>query len=271
MHNLPKVFFTMPAIILYAVVCPIFFLVFSLVYIPFGMMDLLDMGRGLSTLNIMICFCISLVVMIGTRTAFYFLRNLKRFTWAHYILWCMGETLLISLFLSMYLKLMVGSEYSYFSVLGECVWVSYLILIFPYLILTLAYDVTAHREMAKRKVEAVNDASLMRFYDQFGKLKLMIAQSAILYIAAEENYVNINYLDAGKPKNYVLRASMRSLEESALSHGLVRCQRSYFVNPDHVTVLRKDKDGAVFAELDLSGIPNIPVSKRYIEKLSERL
>ena len=271
MHNLPKLFFKLPPIVLYVTVCPLFFLVFSLCYEPFGIMDFMDMEYGYSTLNILICFCIILVVMVGARTAFYFMRNLDRFTWAHYIVWCMGECLVISLFLSLYLKLMYGGTYPYFNVLGKCMVYTYAILIYPYIILTLAYDVSAHREKAKMKLEAATDNSLIRFYDQFGKLKLIIAQTAVLFISAEENYVNINYLDAGKPKRYVLRASMRSLEETVERHGMVRCQRSYFVNPDHVTVLRKDKDGAVFAELDQNGIPNIPVSKRYLDKLSERL
>jgi len=271
-HNLPRVFFTLPAIILYVAVCPIFYLVFSIMYDPFGIMSLLDMGRGLSTLNIMVIFCIILVVLVGTRTAFYFLRDMERFTWAHYILWCMGECLVIALFLSLYLTLMFKGAYPYFTVLFQfCIGGVYTILIYPYTIITLAYDVRAHREVARQKLQAVDDSSLVRFFDQYGKLKLIIAQGALLFIRAEENYVNINYLDAGKPKSYVLRTSMRSLEDNAERHGLVRCQRSYFVNPDHIKVLRKDKEGAVFAELDCNGRDSIPVSKRYIDKVSERL
>lgn len=272
MHNLPRIFFTLPAIILYVAVCPIFFLIFSLVYNPFGMMQTLDMGYDLSTMNILIMFCIILAVLVGMRTAFYFLRKLKRFTWAHFILWCIGECLVAALFLSLYLKLMFGPMYPYFTVIGKfCICWVYSIMIYPYVIITLAYDVVAHREVARSKIEAAEDSSLVRFYDQFGKLKLMIAQSSVLFIEAKENYVDINYLDSGRAKSYVLRASMRSLEENAERHGLVRCQRSFFVNPIHVRVLRKDKEGAMFAELDTAGIKDIPVSKRYVDKLSERL
>ena len=43
------------------------------------------------------------------------------------------------------------------------------------------------------------------------------------------------------------------------------------MNPLHVKVLRKDKDGIVYAELDASDIMHIPVTKRYYDRLSEML
>lgn len=42
---------------------------------------------------------------------------------------------------------------------------------------------------------------------------------------------------------------MRKLEPVAEHFHLIRCQRSYYVNPTHVKVLRKDKDGFIYADL----------------------
>jgi DNA-binding LytR/AlgR family response regulator len=94
---------------------------------------------------------------------------------------------------------------------------------------------------------------------------------AILYISAEENYVNIYYTDNGRVKSYVLRSSMKALDELCQDHGLIRCHRSYYINPAHVKVLRKDREGLVHAELDVTDVMDIPVTKRYYDRLSELL
>ena len=88
---------------------------------------------------------------------------------------------------------------------------------------------------------------------------------------AEENYVSIHYMEGEKEKEYSLRQSMRGIEELMSKHGIVRCQRSYFVNPRHVTVLRKDKEGMIQAELDVNGSRPVPVSPKYYEDLNKML
>ena len=111
----------------------------------------------------------------------------------------------------------------------------------------------------------------MRFYDDKHNLKIVLMPEAILYITAEENYVNIFYQDNGKLRNYVLRSSMKALDELCQDNGMVRCHRSYYVNPSHVKVLRKEKEGIIYAEMDASEIIHIPVSKRYYDRLAELL
>lgn len=269
MHNLPKIFFSWATAGLYMAVLPVFFLVFSVVYDPFGMKELLDMDRGLYTLNISILFAIVFVLVAGLRSALMLFRKAKHFTWAHYITWCMGECLVLALFTGMYLSLVSKGEYPFFVMLFKhSLPLMYLILIYPYLVLTLAYAIGAHRSAARDAASA--EGGLIRFYDIYKKPKFLIAANSVLYIKAEENYVSIWYQDGGKASRYSLRASMNSLEETCSRHGLVRCQRSYYVNPGHVTVLRKD-NGWLFADLDMQDVPSIPVSKRYYDKLSSLL
>jgi DNA-binding LytR/AlgR family response regulator len=64
---------------------------------------------------------------------------------------------------------------------------------------------------------------------------------------------------------------MKAIDEVCQEHGLIRCQRSFYVNPQHIRVLRKEKDGVVFAELDVDGAKQIPVTKRYYDRLAEML
>ena len=269
MNSIPKYFFRWPATIQAIILPSVFFLVFTIVYNPFGMGELLDMGRGLFTLNVTIVFAILLVVDTLARLIFHLFEKARKFTWFMYISWCVGEILIGVLFASMYISLISAGEYPYFDALFRvCLPKMFLILIFPYVILTLGFIIAGNGE-SEDTLEA-NDDSLIRFYDVYHKPKLVIAVKAILYIKADENYMSIWYSDNGRPVKYSLRAPMNSIEESCTRHGLVRCQRSYFVNPQHVTILRKHQNW-IYAELDMEGVPSIPVSKRYYDKLSNLL
>ena len=101
----------------------------------------------------------------------------------------------------------------------------------------------------------------MRFYDSSHNLKIVLTPSAILYIAAEQNYVNIYYVENGRVRQYELRSSMKAIDELCQENGLMRCHRSFYINPAHVKVLRKDKDGIMYAELDADDVHHIPVSE----------
>ena len=95
-----------------------------------------------------------------------------------------------------------------------------------------------------------------------------MTSESLLYIQAEENYFTIVYLDGEKVNKYVLRSSMKRIEDTIGSHGLKRCQRAYFINPSHVKVLRKDQEGFYYADLDAPNCPPIPVSKTYYEEIA---
>ena len=54
-------------------------------------------------------------------------------------------------------------------------------------------------------------------------------------------------------------------------HGLLRCQRSYYINPNHIKVLRRDKEGVITAELDVPNQKSIPVSPKYYDAVAKGL
>ena len=120
------------------------------------------------------------------------------------------------------------------------------------------------------KPEAAEE-DLVRFVDSTGRLKLVIAHDVLLYIEAQENYVNIHYMEGEQQKEFSLRQSMRGIEELMEKHGIIRCQRSFFVNPRRVKVLRRDKEGLIQAELDARNARPVPVSPKYYEDLSKLL
>ena len=49
-----------------------------------------------------------------------------------------------------------------------------------------------------------------------------------------------------------------------------RCHRSYMINMDRVKVLRRDKEG-VFIELGIDGVADVPISRTYMNNITEWL
>lgn len=111
----------------------------------------------------------------------------------------------------------------------------------------------------------------MRFYDGRKNLKLVVSASSVLYITAEENYIKISYLDGDQLCDYMLRSSMKSIENLCAEFGLLRCHRSYYVNPRHIKALRKEREGIIVAQIDVEPSRDVPVTKRYYEALSDSI
>jgi len=252
--------------IIFSLTVPVFFLAFVLLFNPYGMHE---MYGGKFTLNILMLFCITLVSLACTRLAFYFVAKPEKvnMSWLWYVVWCLAEVMVISQFHTLYTSLML--HMNYLTTLDDCLKFNYTILAFPYVILSLAFEVNQLKSGPAASSE--NEDSLLRFHDENLKLKFVIASSAVLYLKSEENYVHVHYVESGKLKSYVLRNSMKSLEEMLTAHGLVRCHRSYVINPTHVKGLKKETEGASFAILDADKAPEIPVSKLYYASLAANL
>ena len=208
--------------------------------------------------------------MVLSRILLFLLRRVLDLNWPLYVLWCVGEAVLCGLFTSIPLGIAYLSEHTYFSVMSQCVLYMSAVLVFPLSILSLsvqAYVLNRQVQLAP----AVDEKRLLRFYDEQKRLKLVVASDAVLYIESEDNYVHIVYLENGRVRRFTLRSSMRALEEGLARHGLVRCHRSYFLNAQHVDLIRKDASGYALAQLDHEGLHPIPVSKRYYEALMKLL
>ena len=269
MKTIPRTFYHIPVTVLFFTVVPIFYFLFVLMYNPFGSGELISAGVGY-TLHLIITSLIVLGVMVLSRILLFLFRRVLDLNWPLYVLWCVGEAVLCGLFTSIPLGIAYLSEHTYFSVMSQCVLYMSAVLVFPLSILSLsvqAYVLNRQVQLAP----AVDEKRLLRFYDEQKRLKLVVASDAVLYIESEDNYVHIVYLENGRVRRFTLRSSMRALEEGLARHGLVRCHRSYFLNAQHVDLIRKDASGYALAQLDHEGLHPIPVSKRYYEALMKLL
>ena len=266
MAQIPNVFRRFIPQLLHMIILPVFFFVFSLVYKPHDLINLI--GEQNYGVHLVLISCIVLMAVIIIRLMHYFIPMKMNYTL--YIFWCLGEIIFVSFFVAMYLCLALHDHTPYFEILTESCQLLFMIMIIPYSILALSLRVWDYHERSLYSKET-DEYCRMRFYDDKHNLKIVLTPDSIIYIAAEENYVNIFYMENSKLRKYVLRSTMKSIEELCMDNGLIRCHRSYFVNPVHVKVLRKEHEGVVYAELDAPDVQHIPVSKRYYDRLSELL
>lgn len=265
MNKFPSIMTALRGNLSFVVALPLFWLSFVLLYQPQMWVKLLDMETASLNFNATIIMCILLGVVLISRGILLAVHNTLRMNWSRIIQWELCEVLAMSMFAALYVTLMYHGEYPYFHVVGKCLYALLLTLVYPYLLLNLAFAYVGEKE------KEVYDDSLMRFVDNTQKLKLMIASSAVLYVEADENYVHVRYMEGERVKDYPLRTSMKSLEELMQKHGLLRCQRSYYINPNHIKVLRRDKEGVISAELDVPNQKSIPVSPKYYEAVAKGL
>lgn len=255
--------------LLYSLILSIFFLGSSILYNPFDIEGYYTFGAMSFSFHLVMLSCIILVCSLLSRTCLYFILKKHDMQWPNYGVYCIIELTVISSFAALYTVLFKGTESGYFFVLPKCIKFIFLSLVYPYVFLSLIYLIKI-KDKELERMDMASDNTLLRFYDEHKRLKLTIAPSAILYVKSEFNYVQIHYLDGVKVKTYLLRASMKSLEEIG-NRALTRCQRSYFVNPEHISVLRKDSQGFIFAEMNHPDIEAVPVSKQYYDKLTALL
>ena len=259
----------MSANILFFTVVPLFYFLFTLLYKPFEITEFLAAGKGYFTVNLVFTTLILLGVIALSRMLLYLLRHVIDLNWTLYIIWCLGEVVVTGLFWSILLGIEWAPAMPYFSVMSTGIVYLAAITVFPYALLTMAIQLQVLGNA--KQTPPVDEKTLVRFHDDQKRLKFIISSPAILYIEAEDNYVHIVHLDNGRVKDFTLRSSMRALEEALAKHGLVRCHRSFFVNPNHVDLVRKDINGYALAQLDRDGLDPVPVSRKYYESLSSLL
>lgn len=280
MTLIPKKLLEVPSLLAHVLIIPAYYLFFVLIYRPSWMIDMLDMHADKMIFNLLMLMCIVLGVLCASRIPVTCVRKRLNLQWLHYILWSLAEIAVITAFCALYLTLMnnylLGEVVtSYFGTLGWTAAMTGSILLYPYTLLGFIFT------LLQKPEETVQEDELVRFQDSTGQLKLVLASSAIVYVEASTNYVIIKYTEGERLRDYQLRNSMKAIEPLLAKHGITRCQRSYFINPKHVTALRKDKEGVILAELDTAALQErnltssamriIPVSPRYYDELSKML
>ena len=259
---------SLPGTIIHWLVLPLFTFVFCLYYRPHLVHDFLSMEIASFSFNATMLFCIILLSLGITRWSLFAIGRFNKFSGKTYVLWCIGETLIASMFSALYLVLLSNDNYTFFEIAGVTFLTLLTTVVYPLTIMWLYFERYVRNQ---ESAAPADENSLIRFYDEYKKLRLVIAHEAVMFIKSEDNYVQIHYLDKNKTKKFILRSSMRALEDDLSKKGLVRCHRSYFINPAYIRIVHRDHSGLIVAELNQDGYESIPISRKYQDDITKLL
>lgn len=144
---------------------------------------------------------------------------------------------------------------------------TFMVILLPYSVSWLFFSYVEKRDNLAELQSRLGSGEkpVVQFKDEKGELRFSVSSENVVFLEAADNYVEINYLNQGKVVKHLLRTTLKRLSEDVENTSIRRCHRSYMVNFEHVTALRKN-NGELDMELDVPGIKKIPVSKTYSDE-----
>ncbi len=277
--RIPRSLYNIRNNVIFALATALFVMLFAVVYNPtFSLPDeKLELWYSHSSLCIPIISAIVLLCIVLSRIVFVYSGRRLKLKEVEYLIWQLFEVLAICLFVCLFVSLVFHAEF--FSLLPPVLGMGLLILVFPYCVYWLYAErvdrdvriAAAQKTIVElRSQKGHSEPSMIRFLDEKGNVKLIVGADKVVSIESAGNYVNILYLNAGKLTRFSLRNTLKGIESLCVSNDLVRCHRSFFVNLHKIKLLKKDADG-VFAQMDVEGVSDIPVSKMYSSDVVEKM
>lgn len=245
----------------------LFALIFINAYSPFGA----NMWYNLTRLEFFtyssLTILLGVLVVVISRILMYHMCKKHTINIWQYLLWIGAEIFSMAVAYALFEKLFLKDIRLFTDLVKNSSRNTALVLLLPYSILWLYFSWRDKKEQIERLADFPSSSDITRdmipFYDDKGILKFSIKKENLLYLESDENYVNICYLNKGKVSKYLLRDTLKKMEEIFSGTEIIRCHRSYIVNFEKVKVIRKDKDGLKL-EFDNPSVTDIPVSKTYV-------
>ena len=275
--TLPEQYYSVKSNIIFCLAVPLFVMFFVVLYNPtFGISGhdgwISDWSIHAGLCLPIIC-AIILGVLLASRSILCFALVRHTLTKREFLVWQAAEFLVCCLFCDLFLSLYLHTDY--FTTLTRIIILGLELVIFPYIFYWMAMELIDHTMRLReanniiaelRKGYERNEAGAIRFADEKGNVKLVVGAERVISIESAGNYVTILYDNDGKLVRYSLRNTLKSIEDICKANGLVRCHRSYFVNLNKIKIIRRNTEG-IYAEIDHSGVDDIPVSKTYAPEL----
>lgn len=189
-----------------------------------------------------------------------------------YLVWIFAEVLSMALSYAVFEKFLLKDPRLFEDLIKTSSRNTALVLLLPYSVLWLYFSWMDKKEQIERLAEgqslSLNTRKMIPFYDDKGVLKFSVKKENLLYLESAENYVSICYINKDKVSKYLLRDTLKKIEETFSGSEIIRCHRSYMVNFEKVKVIRRDSDGLKLG-FDNPLVADIPVSKTYIDPVMD--
>ncbi len=245
----------------------LFALVFINIYAPFGSDKWFDLTELQFFTFSSLVILLGVLVVVISRILMYLVCKKKIITLIQFLLWIAAEIIAMSLFYALFEKFALNDKRAFTYLVQITARNTALVLLLPYSVAWLFLSWRDKKEQIRILAEghSSSDATpdMISFYDDKSVLKFSVKKESLIYLEASENYITICYLNKGRVSKYLLRATMKKMEENFAGTGIIRCHRSYMVNSEKVKVIRKDKEGLKL-ELDNPDVMDVPLSKTYV-------
>jgi DNA-binding LytR/AlgR family response regulator len=281
--EIPEYFTDRRNIVSFVLFTAIFALVFINIYAPFGV------DNWLNVADFQLFFYSSIVILIGmlviavSRLLMYLLSRKKSIRYGAYALWIMGEIFSMALVYALIQRFFLQGQKDFMVIMRNTVRITAFIILLPYVIYWLYLSFKEKYVLLEKismtrpgTLDALNEIkqggawSMIPFRDEKGILRFSVKREDLLYLEAADNYVLIHYLDRDKQLKYMIRTTLKRIEEEFSEKNLVRCHRSFIINIDHVRTIRKEKEGLIISFESPVNI-TVPISKTYLDVFIRKL
>lgn len=247
-----------------------FALLFLNIYTPFGVTTWFEVSRP--TLFIYASGVILagvLVVAVSRVIMYHAVRRGRQLRLWHYLVWVAAEIVSMALFFTLFEIVILADTRSFAELLGRSVRHTSLTLLLPYIMLWLYFswhDSKLRLKGIREQAEGQGQKQMIGLRDEKGVLRMSLKRPDILYLQGSDNYVTVWYQAQNKVTRFMLRNTLRTMEDELKEESVIRCHRSYLVNIEKVKLIRREKEGLTL-ELDSTPPSTVPVSRTYMHEV----
>lgn len=264
---------------------PIFALLFITIYRPLnfehidedtGLLTWLNISREVLVQLITLGFIfVGMAVVAISRWIMGIYTRKRELSYIQYISWVAFEILIMALIFTI-AALFTDTPKPVTTLFYNSLVKTILILLIPY-VMCYIYFIWQERVAQLRHIrerlaedETALQAAYVQIYDEKGEMRLSVRREHLFLLESADNYVCVWYINNNSPKKVLVRNTLTKVAKQLESTHIQRCHRSYIINLDLIKVMRREKEG-IFVEFGVEGVPDVPISKTYVENINNWL
>lgn len=247
-----------------------FALLFLNLYTPFGVATWFEVSKPTLFIYASGVILAGVLVVAVSRVIMYHSvrRGLRLRVW-QYLVWVAAEIVSMALFFTLFEVVILHDTRGFTELLGRSVFHTSLTLVLPYIMLWLWFswhDSKLRLTGVREQSDAPGQKPMIPLRDEKGVLRMSLKRSDILYMQGSDNYVTVWYQAQNKLTKFMLRNTLKAMEDELKEESVIRCHRSYLVNVEMVKLIRREKEGLAL-ELDSTPPVTVPVSRTYMQEV----
>lgn len=256
----------------------LFAIIFLNLYIPFSDTAWFGLGGSDTFLNTVIFITVSILILVSSRIGMHYYSKRRPISYLLYGAWCVIEIALICwVYTETSTQVNTGLDWSRSAIYRHALPYCTIALGVPYAVAVMYFTILDKNKtirlmsMENIVTDEVSKSGEMSkkitLCDNNGAIKMLVSFENLYYIQSDDNYIRVCYTDnQGEMQRYMLRCSLKTIEENFKDTGLIRCSRQFIINATKISSIRKESGGYIL-ELDNQAIQPIAVTKNYAEKV----